>query len=112
MNRPIPVLGSVKNPGELSEKFFKNYSHLALPLISKLEKDTSELIIDLPAKTIKSLEKIYELKFSEEIKKNGRILVRKSGTENLIRIMVEGENAEQINIIAKKIANFIKQKDQ
>jgi len=69
VNRPIPALGSVKNPGELSEKFFKNYSHLALPLVSKLEKDTSELIIDLPAKTIKSLEKIYELKFSEEIKK-------------------------------------------
>jgi leucyl aminopeptidase len=79
VNRPIPALGSVKNPGELSEKFFKNYSHLALPLISKLEKDTSELIIDLPAKTIKSLEKIYELKFSEEIKKNGVGITAKAG---------------------------------
>lgn len=38
---------------------------------------------------------------------SGRILVRKSGTENLIRIMVEGKNLEQIKIIAEKIKKVI-----
>ena len=38
---------------------------------------------------------------------SGRILVRKSGTENLIRIMVEGKNLEQIKIIAEKIKKMI-----
>ena len=38
---------------------------------------------------------------------NGRIVVRPSGTEPVIRIMVEGENKILINKIAKDIQNFI-----
>jgi phosphoglucosamine mutase len=35
---------------------------------------------------------------------NGRILVRYSGTENILRIMVEGENSCQVKVIAEDIA--------
>ena len=35
--------------------------------------------------------------------KEGRILVRKSGTENLIRVMVEGKSLDEINQIADEI---------
>jgi len=38
-----------------------------------------------------------------EIGDSGRILVRKSGTENLIRVMVEGKNHQQIEKIADEI---------
>lgn len=38
----------------------------------------------------------------------GRVLIRKSGTEPLIRVMVEGENAEQVRAYAEKIAAAVK----
>lgn len=38
----------------------------------------------------------------------GRVLVRASGTENLLRVMVEGADQEQINRLAQAIADAVK----
>ena len=38
----------------------------------------------------------------------GRVLVRVSGTEPLVRIMLEGESLEQIQILANEIAEVVK----
>lgn len=37
----------------------------------------------------------------------GRVLLRKSGTEPLVRVMVEGEDEELVNSLAREIANVI-----
>jgi phosphoglucosamine mutase len=47
-----------------------------------------------------------------EIKGNGRIVVRASGTEPVIRIMVEGKDVALINKIAKELADSIRTKGE
>lgn len=54
------------------------------------------------------LKKIEEL--SNEFKDNGRVLIRASGTEPLVRVMIEGENQEYISKKAKELASFIEDK--
>lgn len=44
----------------------------------------------------------------EELAGKGRVLLRKSGTEPLIRVMVEGENEEQVTAMANRIADSVK----
>ena len=51
------------------------------------------------ASEIEKLDKKYE--------GNGRVLIRASGTEPLVRVMIEGENQEEITKDAKKLAKII-----
>lgn len=45
----------------------------------------------------------------QQLQENGRILLRPSGTEPLIRVMVEGINKQQVETIAHQLAEAVKQ---
>ena len=46
----------------------------------------------------------------EKLGKNGRIVVRPSGTEPLLRVMLEGEDADYIAALAETVANVIRER--
>ena len=46
-------------------------------------------------------------KYEQKMHGDGRIVVRPSGTENYIRVMLEGKNIEEITKICKEIADYI-----
>ena len=49
-------------------------------------------------------------KLEKELSENGRILIRPSGTEPLVRVMIEGENQGYIKAKAEALAKLIEQK--
>jgi phosphoglucosamine mutase len=46
-------------------------------------------------------------KIESELGKTGRVLLRRSGTESLIRVMVEGENESHITQLANQLADVV-----
>lgn len=65
----------------------------------------------VPIETIPNFLKTVE-KMEQKLGKNGRILVRPSGTEPLIRVMVEGRDNVEINAIADELCELIRFADR
>ncbi len=68
-----------------------------VPLESSLDLDGSSLVQD----AVKDVEK--------QLANRGRVLLRPSGTEPLIRVMVEGENHDLVSELAECIADAVRQ---
>jgi len=49
-------------------------------------------------------------KIEEALNGVGRVLIRPSGTEPLVRVMLEGENQIEIDKMAHNLANLIEKK--
>jgi phosphoglucosamine mutase len=53
--------------------------------------------------------KSFILQAEKKLYGNGRVLLRESGTEPLVRVMVEGEDKRQINLLAKETAHLVEE---
>ncbi|HUU49427.1 MAG TPA: phosphoglucosamine mutase [Nitrospinota bacterium] len=85
----------------------------SLSQLSKCLKKYPQILVNIPINERRNPNEIPEIKkvISEAEKKlgnSGRVLVRLSGTEQLIRVMLEGRDKKKIDRIGKEIAKVVK----
>lgn len=97
----LQVLSVICESKQSASKVFDLFE--AFPQVLKNVKFSSEKN-PLEDENLQNFIKLQE----KELGASGRILVRKSGTEKLIRVMVEGKSFEQISEIADLIAQQVK----
>ena len=95
------ILENKKSVRELA-KIIKIYPQI---LINAKVDANKKYDFDKDETIVKEIEKL-----NDEFKDNGRVLIRASGTEPLVRVMIEGENQEYITKKAKELAKLIEDK--
>jgi phosphoglucosamine mutase len=65
----------------------------------------------VPLESMKGFRKT-QAEFEKKLGSRGRIVVRYSGTEPLLRIMVEGENPDEVEEIVKALGEKAREEDR
>lgn len=95
------ILEEKRKASELSE-LVKMYPQVLINAKVNSEKKYDYIENEEIKSAIENLEK--------EFSGNGRVLIRPSGTEPLVRVMIEGEDQEDITKKAKEMAKLIEEK--
>ena len=92
---------SNKSSSELND-MMKNYPQVLI---------NAKVDNELKYKYMENLEIKAEIeKIGMRFKGEGRVVIRPSGTEPLVRVMIEGKDQEEITNIAQNLANFIEER--
>jgi len=72
-----------------------------------------QVLLNVPVREKRPIEKVPALQqridaIEKELGESGRILVRYSGTEPLLRIMIEGPNQDRIQGYAEELADRVR----
>ena len=85
--------------------------------LNDLVKKYPQILVNAKVNTDKKYDYEKDTEIKTEIEKlekefagNGRVVIRPSGTEPLVRVMIEGENQDYISKKATELANLIEQK--
>jgi phosphoglucosamine mutase len=100
----IKIISLLKKSGLKASKFLRPFELVpqSLKNIRNIDKNilNNKIVQDMTTKIKKSLGN------------TGRILIRASGTEDMIRIMVESTNQKKVNEITDKLENLIVEQDR
>lgn len=98
----LQVLSAMRHSGKSLAELKSGLQKYPQVLVNVKVKENNESI-DKPRiqDTLKNIEK--------ELGKTGRVLLRRSGTEPLIRVMIEGENKDRIQLLADQLALVVEE---
>ncbi len=96
----LDVLAVMRSTGKKLSELNDVMTDVPQALVNARVKSRVEL------KSIKGYEELT-LKIQDQLKGRGRIFVRYSGTEPVVRVLVEGPDKRQIAIFAEEIAQFL-----
>lgn len=82
--------------------------------LNRMIEDVPQVLLNCKVKQRKDLETLNGYnsliqKISDKLKNEGRVFVRFSGTEPVIRVLVEGPDKKEISAYAEEIASFLSQ---
>lgn len=95
------VVASGKKPSELSSEI-QIFPQVLVN--AKVSNDNKKIYME--DQEVKAM--IHSIE--EEMKDSGRVLIRPSGTEPLVRVMIEGQDIEHIHQLAENLADLISKK--
>ncbi len=98
----LQILNVISEVGESFSEYTKEFVKYPQLLINEKVKDKHLILND---KTLQA--KVAEVE--EALQNNGRILVRASGTEHLVRVMVEAESVELTRKHAEDVAALVQE---
>jgi phosphoglucosamine mutase len=92
-------------------QIMKKYGR-GLAALSECMQKVPQVLVNVRVKSRKPIQEIPEFtgavnECKAKLDGKGRILVRYSGTEQLLRIMVEGENSDEVEKIANSLKNMV-----
>ena len=96
----LNVLSVMKETGKMMSELADIFEDVPQVLINCRVRSRVELT------SIKGYDKLLKEK-EDQLRGEGRVFIRYSGTEPLIRILVEGSDKRKINAIAEELAIFI-----
>lgn len=101
----LQFLGSVLKSGKKVSDLASEVVLYPQVLVNARVKNENKKIFDDDVEIKDAISKI-----EEELKGNGRVLIRPSGTEPLVRVMLEGEEEKRLEELAADLANMISSK--
>jgi len=101
----LQVSSIIKKSGETVSKLASIMRELPQILVNVTVSSDKINLYKEDSEVISAIESI-----ENKLSGKGRVLIRPSGTEPLLRIMLEGENQDEIDILANSLASLIKEK--